>query len=96
MRELATPGLREVPSDSLVPFDSVRTDEPTRRPDYQKANRVWVSLAQTLAELPRADDPNLAPNPSESAAAQRDSSATSLNPSGATNLATRGHSAGLE
>ncbi|HEV3443284.1 MAG TPA: PAS domain-containing protein, partial [Gemmataceae bacterium] len=47
-----------LPSDSLVPLESVLCTEelnrrPTRLPDYETENRALVSLAQALAESPR-------------------------------------------
>ena len=47
-----------VPSESLIPLESVLCTEelnrrPPRAPDYQTENRVLVSLAQALAESPR-------------------------------------------
>jgi PAS domain S-box-containing protein len=47
----------DLPSDSLVPLESVLCTEelnarPTRPPDYESENRALVSLAQALAESP--------------------------------------------
>src|ERR1700720_4585146 len=47
-----------IPSDSLVPLESVLCTEelnrrPTRPPDYEKENRALVLLAQALADSPR-------------------------------------------
>src|SRR5687768_4436852 len=47
-----------LPSDSLVPLESVLCTEelnrrPMRPPDYERENRALVSLAQALAESPR-------------------------------------------
>jgi PAS domain S-box-containing protein len=47
-----------LPSDSLVPLESVLSTEelnrrPARAPDYQAENRALVALAQALADSPR-------------------------------------------
>jgi PAS domain S-box-containing protein len=53
-----SPRTPTLPSDSLVPLESVlRTEElarrPIRPPDYENENRALVALAQALADSPR-------------------------------------------